>query len=110
MRTVQKNANGRCMMRSNRLRDKARENGNFILCLLINMLLNLHGLIPAVALLILHFVFGLPLWCAFLAAALWIAGLIIWMLIIGWAGNCSNTPDPPKENKNPYSSGNHQNK
>jgi hypothetical protein len=25
------------------------------------------------------------------------------MWLIGWAANCGNEKDPPKENKNPYS-------
>ncbi len=39
----------------------------------------------------------------FCAIALWILIILLWMGIMGWAYDCSNTPDPPKENKNPYS-------
>lgn len=85
---------------------RTKRSGNFILCLLFNMLLNFEGLIPAAVLLVLHFIFGWSVWWSALAAALWIVWLIIWMLFIGWAGRCSSTPDPPKENKNPYSVGN----
>ena len=82
---------------------KTKRTGNFFLCLLINMLLNLEGLIPAVILLILHFLLGWPIWWAVIAAAVWIIWLFIWMKLIGWADDCGSTPDPPKENKNPYS-------
>ena len=43
---------------------------------------------------------------AVLAAGLWIVYLILWMLFMRFAAKSSNTPDPPKENKNPYSVGN----
>lgn len=80
-----------------------KRGGNFLICLLLNMVMNLRGAIPAVVLLILHFGIGLSLWWSFIAFGIWILGIIIWMLVIGWAGKCSNKPDPPKENKNPYS-------
>ncbi len=84
---------------------KTRRNGGFLLCLLFNMLLNPEGLIPAVVLLVLHFVLGWSVWWAIAAAGGWLLWLIFWMWFIGWAGRCGNAPDPPKENKNPYSAG-----
>ncbi len=83
---------------------RTKRNGNFFLSLLFNMLLNLEGTIPAWILLVMHFWRGWSLLWFWLALALWIVYLIIWMLVIGWAGRCSR-PDLPKENKNPYSSG-----
>lgn len=74
---------------------------------MINMLLNLKGLIPAAGLLILHFLLDWSVWWSVLAAGLWILGMILWMLFIGWAGKCADTPQRPKENKNPYSVGKH---
>ena len=68
------------------------------------MLLNLEGTIPAWILLALHFLRGWSLLWFGLALALWVIYLIVWMRIVGWAGRCGK-PDPPKENKNPYSSG-----
>ncbi|MGN0114104.1 MAG: hypothetical protein ACI396_02130 [Acutalibacteraceae bacterium] len=88
---------------------RTKRSGSFLLCLLINTLLNLEGLIPAAILLVLHFWLGLSIWWAVLAVGLWIIGIIIWMKIIGWAGKCGSTPDMPKENKNPYSVGNSKN-
>lgn len=78
---------------------------SFFICLLINIVMNFEGAIPAVILLVLHFIFDISIWWALLAFALFIIGIIIWMLVIGWAGKCSNIPDKPKKNKNPYSSG-----
>ena len=85
---------------------RTSRSGSFILCLLFNMLLNLEGLIPAAVFLVLHFLFDWPIRWSALAAALWVAWLILWMLFVGFAGRCSRIPDPPKENKNPYSVGN----
>ena len=74
------------------------------LCLpCVNMPLNLEGLIPAVVLLVLHYVLGWPLWPTFAAVGLLVLYLIAWMAVIGRAGRCGSTPDAPKENKNPYS-------
>ena len=83
---------------------RTKRTGNFFLCLLFNMMLNLEGTIPAWILLILHFCIGISIFWFWLALALWIIYLLVWMKIIGWAGRCS-TPDSPKENKNPYSVG-----
>ena len=82
---------------------RTKRSGSFWLCLLLNMLLNAEGLIPAGLLLVMHFWRGWPLWWAAVAAGLWLLGLLIWMLIFGWANRCGNTPDPPKPNQNPYS-------
>lgn len=88
---------------------KTKRSGNFFLCLFFNMLLNIEGLIPAAVLLILHFWLKLSIWWAVGMFAAWIVYLIMWMAFIGWAGKCGNTPDLPKENKNPYSVGNTNN-
>ncbi len=83
-----------------------RRIGKFILCLLLNMIMTLEWSIPAWVFLVLHFVIGLPLWVFFVSLGLWIFGIILWMKFIGFATKSSNTPDPVKENKNPYSSKN----
>jgi len=76
----------------------------FFFSLLINIFLNLEGAIPAVILLILHYIVDISIWWSVLAFALWIIYLIIWMLILGFVSRCSNTPDRKTVNKNPYSS------
>ena len=78
-----------------------RKSGNFLLCLLINMVLNLEWSIPAWILLGLHFAFGLSLWWFCGAIALWILRILVGMWLIRWASNVPK--DPPLENKNPYS-------
>lgn len=59
---------------------RTRHSGGFFPCLLLNLLLNWEGVIPAALLLALHRWRGWPLWWAGLALALWIGGLIVWML------------------------------
>ena len=82
---------------------RMKRGGNFWLCLLINLLLHLEGTIPALLLLVLHFVLGWSVWWAVGALALWILGMVLWMRLMGWAASAGSEPDPPKENKNPYS-------
>ncbi len=85
---------------------KTNRSGNFFLCLLFNIILNLEWAIPGVILLVLHFVLGISVWFSIGAFALWIAVILFWMFIMGWAARCGSTPDPVKENKNPYSAKN----
>lgn len=82
---------------------RIKRGGSFWLCLLVNMALNLEWTIPAWILLVLHFWLGWSIWWFVLALGLWIVDILFWMKVMGWAADCSNTPDPPKENKNPYS-------
>ena len=89
---------------------RTRRSGGFFLCLLLNLLLNWEGVIPAALLFALHWWRGWPLWWAGLALALWIGGILLWMLVIGWASDCGSCRDEPRENKNPYSAKQHPNK
>jgi len=82
---------------------RTKRTGSFWLCLAINLLLNLEGTIPAIILLVLHFVLGWSVWWAVGAFALWILGMVLWMRFMGWASAVSSEADRPKENKNPYS-------
>lgn len=79
--------------------------GGIFLCLLMNLLLNLHWTIPSWILLALHFWLEWPIGWFWLALGLWLAVNVLWAVVIRWAGRCSSTPDEPKENKNPYSAG-----
>ena len=91
-----------------------RVDGNFFLALLINMIFNLEGTIPAWILLVLHFIIGLSIKWFWIALGIWMIGLMLWMWICGcvygWAAKCGNTPDPPKKNVNPYSVKSSQNR
>ncbi len=81
---------------------KKTNSGNFFLALILNLVFNLEWLIPAVLFLILHFTVKLPIFWFWISLGLWMGGVLIITLVLGWAGKCSETPEP-RENKNPYS-------
>lgn len=80
-----------------------RRGSGFLLTLMINLLLDLFGSIPAWICLALHFWLGISIWWFIIALGLWIVGNMLWMCFLGWAHRCGRRRDPPKENKNPYS-------
>ena len=80
-----------------------KRKSNFWLCLFVNLCFNLEWSIPAWILLALHYWRKWPVWLFWLALGIWIAGIVLWMRIIGWVAKCGSTPEKPKENKNPYS-------
>ena len=82
-----------------------RGNGDAVLALLLNMLLNLEWTIPAWILLVCHFLFGWSILWFCLALAVWFGGIILWNTVLAWANRCGSEPEKPKENKNPYSAG-----
>jgi hypothetical protein len=85
------------MMRS------TKRSGGFLLCLLLNLLLNWEWSLPAWVLLGLHFWLDISLWWFAGGLAFWILSILSGMWLMGWARSCGNEKDPPKENKNPYS-------
>ena len=82
---------------------RTNRGGSFLLCLLINLLLNLEWSIPAWILLALHFWLDISPWGFAGGLAVWILPVLSGMWLMGWARSCGNEKDPPKENKNPYS-------
>lgn len=88
---------------------KSKRSGNFLISLIFNILLNFEGIVPALALLVLHFWLKISIWWSVAALVLWLLWIILWTLFMSWANKCGNTPDKPKENKNPYSAGNKEN-
>ena len=82
---------------------RTRRSGSFLLCLLINLLLDLRWSIPAWILLALHFWLEISVWWFIGGLAFWILRNLLGMWFVGWAAACGRIPDPPKENKNPYS-------
>ena len=87
---------------------RTTHSGSFLLCLLLNMLLNLEWSIPAWILLGLHFWLRISIWWFVAGLAIWILRLLTGMLFIRWATGCGARTDPQKENKNPYSAANNQ--
>lgn len=82
---------------------KIRRSSSFLPCLFINLLLNLEWSIPGLILLGLHCWLGISIWWFIGAWGLWVLRVLAGMWLMGWAADCSRQPDPPKENKNPYS-------
>ncbi len=84
---------------------KNRPKGNgFFSALLINLIFDLNWSIPAWLLLAAYFIFKISIWWFVGALAVWIIGVAIKTAIFSWLVHVGNIPDPPKENKNPYSS------
>lgn len=84
---------------------KKRPQGNgFFSALAINLIFNLEWTIPAWLLLAAHFIFDISLWWFAGALAVWVIGVAIKTAVLSWLVRVGNIPDPPKENKNPYSS------
>lgn len=77
--------------------------GNFLFTTLINLGLNIWQSIPAWALLALHFWLNIPIWLFWIALLIWIVVTMIKTAIVSWAAWCASIPNPPRENKNPYS-------
>ena len=77
--------------------------GGFLLCLLLNLLLNLEWSIPAWILLALHHWLELSIWWFVGGLALWVLRILFGMWFLRWTARCGAVKDPPKENKNPYS-------
>ena len=82
---------------------KTKRSGGFLLCLIINLLLNLGWSVPAWVLLALHFWLDISIWWFVGGLAFWILCVLADMWLIGWAARCAGEKDPQKENKNPYS-------
>ena len=79
-------------------------NGGFFAALGINLIFDLEWTIPAWLLLAVHFVFKISIWWFVAALILWVLGVAIKTAVLSWLVRVGNIPDPPKENKNPYSS------
>ena len=80
-----------------------KRNSNFLLCFLINLVLNLAWSISAWTLLVLHIWFDISIWWFLGGLLVWFISIFVGMKLIGWASSYGNQKDPSKENKNPYS-------
>lgn len=79
-------------------------NGGFFSALLINLIFNLEWTIPAWLLLGAHYFFRISIFWFVGALILWVLGVSVKTIVFSWLVRNGNIPDPPKENKNPYSS------
>ncbi len=85
---------------------RSKRSGGVLLCFLLNLLLNLEWAVPAVVLLVLHFVIDISAWWFVSALALWILIVFVETAVISWVARCDTGSDRQRENKNPYSSRN----
>ena len=65
---------------------------------------NLEWTIPAWLLLGAHYFFRISIFWFVGALILWVLGVSVKTIVFSWLVRNGNIPDPPKENKNPYSS------
>lgn len=86
------------------MRKRPRVNGGFFAALGINLIFDLEWTIPAWILLVLHFIFDISILWFIGAITLWVVGVGVKTAVFSWLIREGNRPDPPKENKNPYSS------
>ncbi len=90
---------------------KNRPKGNgFVSALLINLIFDLEWTIPAWLLLAAHFIFKISIRWFVAALIVWVIAVAIKTAVFSWLVHIGNIPDPPKENKNPYSSKKYQSK
>ena len=68
--------------------------GGFILCFLLNIILNLGWTIPAWVLLICHFVFKISLWWFVGALAIWFVAVLLITVVISAASSIPGTSQP----------------
>lgn len=86
------------------MKKRPQAKGGFFAALAINLLFDLEWTIPAWILLALHFIFEISLLWFFGALGVWIVAVAVKTAVFSWLVRAGNTPDKPKENKNPYSS------
>ena len=81
-----------------------KKNSGFLLSLLISLVFNLEWTVPAWIFFGLHFWKGISLWWFVGSMILWAVFVLLKGLFFGSLTRAGNYKDPPKENKNPYSS------
>ena len=82
---------------------RANRNNGFILCFILNLLLNFEWSIPAWFFLIMHFCVKWPLWLFLVTFIGWLLFYLIVTIILCWVSSCSNDETQKKVNRNPYS-------
>lgn len=85
------------------MRQPEKQRG-FVLSILLTLIFNLEWTIPAWILLALHFICGLSLWYFAAALGLWSLTIVLKSVLLRILNRAGQYKDPPKENKNPYSS------
>ena len=64
--------------------------GGFVLCFLLNLVLNAFWALPAVVLFVAHFIAGTPIWLGFAALVIWIVAVFGITAFMSWAASSSD--------------------
>ena len=83
--------------------DGIKKFGEYVLNFVLSLLFHWYWCIPAIILLILHFVLGISIWWAVGAFVLFVVGVRIFVHVLGWLVYMGNQDERPSKNKNPYS-------
>ena len=83
---------------------RPKRQGGFLLSLLLTLLFNLEWTIPAWIFLALHFWKGISILWFICSILLWMLFVMLKLFVFGSLTRAGNYKDPPKVNKNPYSS------
>ena len=78
---------------------------NYVISFLLSLLFHWYLCIPAVILLIFHFVFGISIWWAVGAFILYVVGVRVYMHILGRLVHMGNIKQNENRNVNPHSTG-----
>ena len=82
---------------------RPNNSNGFLFCFIVNLMFNIAWIIPALILLVLHFILHISILWFIILICIWALIIFIWTLILSYASRTGGTIDPPKENKNPYS-------
>ena len=80
--------------------------GGFLACFFVSLLYHFGWALAAVALLIVHFVKGYPLWFVFVGLGIWVVSALVSALIITFGNKNFAGPYVKQDNINPYSKSN----
>lgn len=81
------------------------DTSSFWVSFALNLVLNYEFLVVAIALLILHFVLGVPKFLFWLCLGIWILPNLLFSLLLFFLAGMDSGQVDEKENKNPYSVG-----
>ncbi len=88
------------------MKEKGTGFGGFLACFFVSLLYHFGWALAAVALLIVHFVKGYPLWFVFVGLGIWVISALVSALIITFGNKNFAGPYVKQDNINPYSKSN----
>lgn len=82
---------------------RMRNDGGFLLCLIVNLIFNIEWSIPAWICLAVHFIWDLSIWYFIVLIGIWFLYILIVTCVLCWISRCGNEPIMENKNVNPYS-------